>query len=80
MYVCICNAITEQQIRDIAKTGIRDLWTLQQELGVAAGCGTCMDSAMQVLNECHPVAEMAPQAPCSQPRLFRPVTAEGMGR
>ena len=37
MYVCICNAITENQIRSAAEAGATDLWHLQSELGVAAG-------------------------------------------
>ena len=41
MYVCICNAITDRQIRRAAKAGVEDLWGLQKELGVASGCGTC---------------------------------------
>lgn len=49
MYVCICNAITEKQIRTAAESGARDLWDLQAALGVAAGCGTCRESAMDVL-------------------------------
>ena len=39
MYVCICNAITDKQIRQAAESGVRDLWQLQSELGVASGCG-----------------------------------------
>ena len=51
MYVCICNAITDKQIRDAAKDGANDLWALQQELGVATGCGSCMDHASEILSE-----------------------------
>ncbi len=51
MYVCICNAITDTQIRQAAESGVRDLWQLQKELGVAAKCGSCKEQASQILRE-----------------------------
>jgi bacterioferritin-associated ferredoxin len=51
MYVCICNAITEKQIRRAAKSGAQDLWGLQRELGVASNCGSCKEAAMDILRE-----------------------------
>jgi bacterioferritin-associated ferredoxin len=51
MYVCICNAITDKQIRKAAESGVEDLWTLQRELGVAAGCGSCLELASAILSE-----------------------------
>ncbi len=51
MYVCICNAITEKQIRKAAESGVEDLWGLQRKLGVAAGCGSCKDMASAILSD-----------------------------
>ena len=51
MYVCICNAITEKQVRQAVESGVEDLWGLQRELGVAAGCGACKESASKILGE-----------------------------
>ena len=51
MYVCICNAITDKQIRKAAKAGATNLWDLQAQLGVAAGCGSCREHAMEILTE-----------------------------
>ena len=51
MYVCICNAITEKQIRKAAQSGVEDLWDLQRTLGVASGCGSCKDMASAILSE-----------------------------
>ena len=51
MYVCICNAITDKQIRAAAESGTTDLWGLQAELGVATGCGSCMEAASEILAE-----------------------------
>ena len=51
MYVCICNAITDKEIRKAAKAGATNLWDLQAELGVASGCGSCKEHAMEILRE-----------------------------
>jgi bacterioferritin-associated ferredoxin len=51
MYVCICNAITDKQIRQAAESGVRDLWQLQRELGVASNCGSCKEQASEILGE-----------------------------
>lgn len=64
MYVCICNAITDKQIHRAAEAGVTDLWGLQAELGVAAGCGRCKEHAMDVLRDSmHRQAEPALYAP-----------------
>ena len=54
MYVCICNAITDKDIRRAAASGADNLYALQNKLGVAAGCGSCADHAREILNETQP--------------------------
>ena len=51
MYVCICNAITDKQIRKAAESGVTSLWELQKELGVASNCGKCRETAVDILRE-----------------------------
>lgn len=51
MYVCICNAVTDQQIREAAASGVEDLWSLQASLGVASTCGCCKDVAAEILRQ-----------------------------
>jgi len=51
MYVCLCNAITDSQIREAAYAGAKDLSDLQRKLGVAAGCGSCKETAAEILEE-----------------------------
>ena len=53
MYVCICNAITECQVRECAAGGARSLDDLVSTLGVGAGCGRCRECAAEVLREVH---------------------------
>ena len=61
MYVCICNGITDKQIRRAAKAGAMNIRTLQAELGVATGCGSCREMASQSLSECDRRAAPRPQ-------------------
>ena len=51
MYICLCNGITESQIRDAVGGGARSLSELHLCLGVASCCGRCADCAQQVLHE-----------------------------
>ncbi|MCC7326711.1 MAG: (2Fe-2S)-binding protein [Burkholderiales bacterium] len=51
MYVCVCNAVTDREIRDAVKRGVRTLGDLSATLGVATCCGRCTDCAQQVLAE-----------------------------
>lgn len=61
MYVCSCNAITDSQIRDAIDDGASDLWALQRETGIASGCGSCRDTASEMLRESRAAkAETAP--------------------
>ena len=52
MYVCICNAITDKEIRGAANLGCATLEDLQRDLGVATCCGKCAPAACKVLDEC----------------------------
>ncbi len=51
MYVCVCNAITDKQIRRAARNGVTTLYELRGTLGVAAGCGSCARTAEDILDE-----------------------------
>ncbi len=70
MYVCICNAITDTQIRAAAEAGATDLWALQHELGVGSQCGSCKETAAGILSELR--TERAHQAKLAQPVLYQP--------
>lgn len=51
MYVCVCNGVTEQQIRDAVRAGASTVSELSTQVGVAAGCGCCHGFATQLLHE-----------------------------
>lgn len=49
MYVCVCNAITDSQIRASVAAGAQSLTDLKNQLGVATCCGCCSDLATSFL-------------------------------
>ena len=51
MYVCLCNGITDTQIRQAINDGACSIGCLRSELGVATQCGKCARSAKQLLRE-----------------------------
>lgn len=53
MYICICNAVTERQLKDCARSGAKSLDELAFQLGVGTGCGRCRECASGVLQEIH---------------------------
>ncbi|OSI12470.1 (2Fe-2S)-binding protein [Neisseria canis] len=50
MFVCICNAITDHQIKETVAAGATTLSDLQAQLGVATCCGCCSDLASSFLS------------------------------
>lgn len=65
MYVCVCNAVTERQIRAAAREGATGLRDLSAQLGVASCCGCCAKLASEVLEQAleeHQAAAYAKQA------------------
>lgn len=51
MYVCVCRAVRERQIREAAAEGVTTLRELQQATGLGTGCGKCVPSARACLDE-----------------------------
>jgi len=51
VYICLCNGITEKQIRDAVLGGLNTLPAVRHGLGVASSCGRCADFAQQVIFE-----------------------------
>ena len=51
MYVCICNAVTEREIRQAVECGATSMRQLKRDLGVAGGCGKCARCAHAILRD-----------------------------
>lgn len=60
MYVCVCNAVRDSQIRDALARGCNDLDALSAELGVGNGCGTCVEYARALIEA---QQEQSPESP-----------------
>lgn len=53
MYICVCQAVTDRQIRQAAQSGALTLRDLRRELGVTRDCGRCASCARDCLHEVH---------------------------
>ena len=53
MYVCICNGVTDRDIRQAAEAGCRTMTELTMRTGAGANCGSCIEMATQLLDETH---------------------------
>lgn len=49
MYICVCNAVTERQVKQAVKEGACSLRDLRDRLGVTNQCGRCAKSALDCL-------------------------------
>ncbi|MEI7614020.1 MAG: (2Fe-2S)-binding protein [Betaproteobacteria bacterium] len=64
MFVCVCHAVTDSQIRQAAKEGARTLKDLRRDLGVTRDCGQCASCALECLDEVHGCQRKSAKAPC----------------
>ncbi len=51
MYICVCHAVTDRQIREAAFNGAQTLKDLRRDLGVTRDCGRCATCAKDCLKE-----------------------------
>lgn len=63
MYVCLCKAITDKQIKDAVDSGAQSFRDVRKTLGVATECGKCACYANGIIND-----QLRLQA--EQPSLF----------
>ena len=51
MYVCVCQAVKDSEVRQAVASGVQDVDELGEVLGVGTGCGTCRDFAQALIDE-----------------------------
>ena len=61
MFVCICNGVTEGQVRTAIEQGAASVHDLRACLGVAAGCGCCAKFAADLISEARQPAPISHQ-------------------
>lgn len=49
MFVCICNAVSDREIRNLARRGVDSLEELRMLTGCSDCCGQCAEEAEAVL-------------------------------
>ena len=71
MIVCVCNNISDREIRQAVELGLTSMDELRRDLGVATCCGQCFSCAEEILNE-H-LAAIQASAEIKETVLKRPV-------
>ena len=51
MIVCVCNRITENEVREAARKGCRTPDDAYESLGCEPQCGCCLDYAQEIIDE-----------------------------
>jgi bacterioferritin-associated ferredoxin len=55
MYVCVCHGVTDREIRRAADEGCRDFHELTMRTGCGGSCGSCKDTAIELMAESRPL-------------------------
>jgi bacterioferritin-associated ferredoxin len=51
MYVCVCNAVTDSDIRQAVNDGARNIRHLKKMTGCSERCGCCKAQAEEILKQ-----------------------------
>lgn len=51
MYICVCNAIRESELREAARCHAGDADAVYEKIGCTPQCGQCLDEAATILIE-----------------------------
>lgn len=63
MFICICHAVTDRDIRRLAAAGVNSLEELKRVSGCGDCCGQCAEDAETVLSSATGPSERAPLLP-----------------
>jgi bacterioferritin-associated ferredoxin len=58
MYVCVCNGVTDHEIREVAAAGCLTIAELTMRTGCGSTCGSCLEMAQQLLDEARALREL----------------------
>ncbi|QTI71168.1 (2Fe-2S)-binding protein [Gordonia sp. L191] len=51
MFVCICRAVTEDEVHEHCTAGARTVDAISDRCGAGEGCGTCLERLAQIVSE-----------------------------
>ncbi len=72
MYLCICKAVSDQQIRQAIREGVRTVGEISTRFGAGTECGKCLESISEYVDAC---LAAPPAASDLAPALTQPVVA-----
>ena len=58
VYVCICNGVTDHQIREAADNGVSSVAELTMRTGCGSNCGSCLEMAGELLAKARVVHDL----------------------
>ena len=61
MYVCLCHAVTDRQIKQAVKEGACSVRQVQLCLRVGTNCGKCIPAAREIVDATVPEAPRRPK-------------------
>ncbi|WP_106403510.1 (2Fe-2S)-binding protein [Actinocorallia populi] len=75
MYVCICNAVTEDAVHECLAAGAKTTRAVKEGCGMQPGCGTCTRRIRTMVSEWRTASELM-DALTGGPASLQPVAAE----
>jgi len=58
MYVCICNGVTDHQIRQAADAGCGSVAEMTMRTGAGGNCGSCLETVAELLEKARSIREL----------------------
>ncbi|GAA0959152.1 (2Fe-2S)-binding protein [Actinocorallia libanotica] len=74
MYVCICNAVTEDAVHDCLAAGAQTTRAVKEGCGMRPGCGSCTRRITAMVSEWRTASELM-DALTGGPATLQPVPA-----
>ncbi|REE98348.1 (2Fe-2S)-binding protein [Thermomonospora umbrina] len=59
MYICICNGVTEDDVRGCVAAGACSTREVRQACGMKPGCGVCTKRLCAIVSEARTASELA---------------------
>ena len=72
MYLCICKAVSDQQIRQAIREGVRTVGEVSARFGVGTECGKCLDSIGEYIDACLAAPPEVPAPALALPPITHP--------
>ena len=58
MYVCICNGVTDHEIREAADAGCSTVAEMTMRTGAGGNCGSCLDTIAELIERTRAIREL----------------------